>query len=217
MLHQDAEKIVLTAFLKGERAVRDQIVSTLAPNQLFGWDWVYDLMLQLVESKGYLEIEGLYAKTRDMVYGYLPAHIKVIEDAFAIELPDEEAVSDATSLLLSDERRTADAQDRAEKIMLAAMLKGSTKLRTRILMGEYSEYFEHFDRANLMKWAEELFRSEGVILKEDLIHKMEEYISTNIMASYTIRIDQLRETEMPDKDSLAAAISWLKQHQLEKQ
>jgi hypothetical protein len=213
MSHRDAERIVLTAFLKDESEVRDRIASTLTPNQLFGWGWVYELMLQLIESKGYLKIEDLYAKTRDMVYSHLPAHLEVIEDAFAIELPDEEAVNDAMSLLVSDERRTTDAQDWAEKITLAAILKGSSEIRARLLVGNYSEYFEHFDRASLMKWAEELLRAKGIILKEDLIHRMEEYISTNIMASYTIRIDQLRETEIPNEASLTAAISWLEQHQ----
>lgn len=214
MPHQDQRQITLAAFLKGDDQLRKQIAATLIPDQFFGWDWLYELMLQLFNSTGKLAIEDLYTKTKDMVRGHLPAHLSTIDTIFAVELSDEQAVNDAMSLLLSDEPRTFDRQDWAEETLLAAMLKGTAEIQAQILLHDYSEDFEDFDRANLMKWATELYSSKGSVLKEDLTRRMEEYMLTNILASYTIRIDHLRETEMPDKDSLDAAILWVEQHQI---
>ena len=216
MPHQDAQEVVLAAFLHGDDQTRKQIMAEVTPDQLYGWDWVYEIMLQLLQFTGKLEISDLYKETKKMVDGYLPNYMEDIDEAFVTELPDEKSLNDAIALLLSDARRTTDEQDWAEKAVLAAMLKGDKQIRTQLLESHCGENFEHFNRANLIEWAEELYLSKGLILKEDLSRKMEEYMTTRLLPSYTLRIDHLLEAEIPDKDSLTAAISWVKQHQRKK-
>ncbi len=211
MLHQDAQEIVLVALLKGDDQTHKLILAEVTPDQFYGWGWVFEIMLQLLKSTSRLEISDLYKETEKMVHGYFPEHMIVVDDAFATELPNEKSLTDAIELMLSDTHRTTDEQDRAEKAILAAMLKGNEESRKQILDSHCSENFEHFDRANLIQWAKELYLSKGVILKEDLIRKLEEYMTTRILPSYTMRIDDLRDTEMPNKDRLVAAISRLKQ------
>lgn len=211
MLYKDALEIILTAFLKGDGQLRKQIAAEVTPSQFFGWDWVYEIMLQLLESVGKLEISDLYKETEKMVEGYLLEHMMVVDDAFAAELPNKKSLAEAIELLLSDKQRTTDEQERAEKAILAAMLKGNEESRKQILDSDCSENFEHFDRANLIQWIKELYLSKGVILKEDLIRKLEAYMTTRILPSYTMRIDDLRATKMPDEDSLVAAISTIRQ------
>ncbi len=211
MLYQDAQEVVLAAFLKGDDQTRKLIITEVTLDQFHGGKWVFEIMLQLLKSTGKLEISDLYKETEKMVHGYLPEHMMVIDDAFATEMPNKESLTEAVELLLSDKRRTTDEQDWAEKAVLAAMLKGDKGLRQLILDSHCSENFVHFDRANLIKWAKELYRSKGSILKEDLIRELEEYMTTRILPSYTMWIDDLRDAEMPDRDSLVIAISRLKQ------
>lgn len=207
---KDAAKVVLTALVKGNAIAKNRVLKELTPEDLLSWDWLFEFMVESIQSKGYVDIEKVQQKTRDMVRNDLPFYMTVIDKALASEAPDTVTLDAAIDLLLSDEPRTVDEQENAETTILAALFNGSNDLRSRVLAENYSDCFEHYGRTRIYEWAVELYKSWGKIPKEKLIKRVEEYVDVDVLRTFTARIDAVFATEAPDPETVEAAIDWLK-------
>jgi replicative DNA helicase len=115
---QFSQRVVLTALIKCDAAIRQRILKEMNPEHFphLTLALMFEWASQLLHAKDKLDAEELYRKTEDYVWNQVrPGYTAVLDHLLAIETPDEETVERAIALLQERHIHRGTTRSKADK------------------------------------------------------------------------------------------------------
>jgi hypothetical protein len=213
-----SQRILLTALIKGDDQTRNRILRELT-REHFGQHLlglVYEWVVRELRSSGQVCFTELYQQVESYVVSrVLPKDLAFVGEVVAIALPNADAVDKAIMWLQKRRAGQVDFASHAEelqfsqRVILAALMKCGDETQSRILDALGESHFEDLTLARMFEWIKDSLKTEGRVDESSLYHRMEDYVTRQVLPGYMATIDHILAIEAPDIKTIDQAIVWL--------
>ena len=216
-----AQRVILAALVKSSPAVRLGILKSVNREGFTSvLGMIFDWSAEMLQSHSEVEPETLYPRMEGYVLQQVaPEYVEMLDEVLTRSRPTAADVDQSISWLRNRRVLGGDqgGEDEAkrENLFLASLIESDDVGRER-LMAELArmweaemEPVEGINRALFLQWVVELIQAKGRVDKEDLRQKLQDYIRGPLLSNYTAIVDHVLALEVPDREVLTAAVTWL--------
>jgi hypothetical protein len=206
--------LLLTALIKGEDNVKERILNAVGKEHFSHMadmqDDIFEWITHSLRSRGSVDIVELYqnmeAYVRDQV---LLEHKDILNQILTVGTPGVEEVNRVLAALKQQKSSYADLP--SERIILAALIKGSFETRKRVLNTIDSDKdIRSLTHSDIFGWIMELLQMKGRANEMEVYQAMERYVFNRLAPVYIGHIDHLLAIDIPDTELIDKAIANLK-------